>query len=79
MKHKKHLIDGNYYTVRQLTIKLGINHHRIKAKLLEGASTLEGLKAKVVKESTKMSPNYRYSMYADEHGYWKLLARALKC
>lgn len=76
-RYKKHLIDGKYYSVRQLTIKLGISHHRVKAKLLEGASTLEGLKVKVFVK--KENPNYEKSMYADKKGHWRLLSKALGC
>lgn len=75
-KYKRHLIEGNYYTVRQLAIKLGISHYRVKAKILEGASTLEGIKSKIF---LKEAPNYRHSMYVDRHGHWRLLAKALKC
>ncbi len=76
-RYKKHLIDGTYYSVRQLSLKLRINHHRVKAKLNEGVSTLEGLKIKVF--VGKEPPNYKNSMYADKHGYWKLLSKALGC
>ena len=75
-RYKKHLINGNYYSVKQLTIKLGISYPRINAKILEGATTFQELKAPI---KMKKSVNYHRSMYADRHGHWKLLAKALKC
>jgi hypothetical protein len=75
-RYKKYLIDGKYYTIRQLSLKLKLSHHRVKAKLIEGASTLQGLKVKVFERG---SPNYEHSMYADKNGHWKLLAKALGC
>ncbi len=76
-RYKKHLIDGHYYSIRQLTIKLGINHHRIKARIIEGATTFEELKSS--KKNTKINVNYLNSMYVDKHGHWRLLAKALGC
>jgi len=77
-RYKQHLIEGEYYSIRQLTLKLGINHHRIKAKIEQGATTFKDLKMKVKKQKPK-SVNYNNSMYADKYGYWKLLAKALRC
>jgi hypothetical protein len=76
VRHKKHLIDGKYYSVRQLSLKLRISQHRVKAQLIEGASTLENLKVKVF---LKKPPNFEHSMYADKNGHWKLLSKALGC
>jgi len=75
-RYKKHLIDGKYYTIRQLSIKLKRSNYVIKDKILEGATTLSALKAPIF---AKQSSNFYRSMYADKHGHWRLLARVLKC
>lgn len=76
-RFKKHLIDGNYYSVRALTIKLGLNHHRIKAKIFnDGATTMAELREPPLK-LTEVS--FQRSMFFDKNGHWKLLAKALGC
>ena len=79
-RYKTHLIDGNYYTVRQLTLKLGLTYHRIRAKIFDDkATTMEELKEPVMSRKKSKSVNFQRSMFKDEHGHWKMLARALKC
>lgn len=43
---KKHLIDGNYYTINALMAKTGLSQGAIYYKMKAGVSTLNGLKSK---------------------------------
>jgi len=76
-RYKQHLIEGEWYTIRQLVLKTGISHGKIKTKIFnENATTFQELRAK---SKNIKSINFHRSMYADKHGHWKLLSKALGC
>ncbi len=71
---KQYLIDGKRYTIEALMAKMGKSKRSVYYKLNAGIRTLKGISRP--KHKLK-APNWQSSMFNDEHGHWKLLAKSM--
>jgi predicted DNA-binding transcriptional regulator AlpA len=80
---KTYLIEGKRYSMKALMAKTGKSQRTIYYRLNAGIRTLSGIISRPKYNEYphniiyRKPPNWQGSMFNDEHGHWKLLAKAL--